>query len=78
MLQLRLMRIARRMTIFDLARKTGVATSTLSMVERGLVALPEKDKLRIARVFNADPARLFAEVVPDKEAFGEVASAGAR
>ncbi len=65
MLMLRLVRNGYRYTLLDVARKSGVPQTKLSLLERGIIAPTDKERARIARVFNADPDRLFAEVVPE-------------
>jgi transcriptional regulator with XRE-family HTH domain len=64
MLHLRLFRVASRLTLLEVQLKSGVTATRLSLAERGLITLTPKDQGRVAKVLNADPERLFAEVVP--------------
>ena len=49
----------REMKLHDVHARTGIATSKLSMIERGLEAARADERLRIARAFGLSVRDLF-------------------
>lgn len=66
MIRLRLTRIVSQLTQYDLARRSRVSQTRLSMLERGIVSPSPEERAAIARVFCADPDALFQEVFPER------------
>ena len=48
---------------YDIAIKTGIHRSRLSLAERGYVNLNEVEKKKIAKILNCKPEELFPEHV---------------
>ena len=65
MIWLRFIRIASDLTLFDVAQKSGVSQTKLSMVERGIVPPTPEERMAIARALGADSDALFQGVSPE-------------
>jgi len=56
---LRKKRILSEITLYDLARKAGIAASKLSLVERGIDSAQPEEQNRLAAVLNCEVAEIF-------------------
>ncbi len=63
MLQLRVVRVVRGWTIWDLTQRARVCGSRLSLVERGLVEATAEERERIAAALGTSPETLFTPAI---------------
>lgn len=63
MLRIRLLRLSRRMTIWDLSKDVGVSQGRLSMLERGLIDPTPDERARLAVILGTSAATLFRPAV---------------
>lgn len=56
---LRRERVLRQLTIYDIRARTGIATSKLSLVERGYEEASEDEKRRLSRALGVPIKELF-------------------
>lgn len=61
--RLRVLRAERRMTQFQLARKSRINTATVSLIENEHLVPTEEQRERLARALNADVTELLLEAV---------------
>jgi transcriptional regulator with XRE-family HTH domain len=65
MLEMRRERQRRGWSITEVTRRTGIATTTLSQIERGLIPAYPGWQRRIAKAFRMPASALFREVEDD-------------
>jgi transcriptional regulator with XRE-family HTH domain len=63
MLKIKLLRISRGFSQWELARDAGLSQGRYSMIERGLIDPTEAERAGLAKVLNANPATLFRSAV---------------
>lgn len=59
MLRIRLLRLTRSMTLWDLSQAANVSQGRLSMIERGIIAPTEPERERLANILHAPASTLF-------------------
>ncbi len=63
MLRIRLLRLSRHMTIWDLSKDVGISQGRLSMLERGLIEPSSDERERLATILRVPAATLFRSAV---------------
>lgn len=63
MLKIKLLRMSRDLSQWELSRTVGISQGRYSMIERGLIEPTEEERARLARVLGANPATLFRAAV---------------
>jgi transcriptional regulator with XRE-family HTH domain len=64
---LRVARLVRGQTQFDLARAIGVVPSRLSLLERGLIEPSRRERAALARALKSSPVELFGELAESSD-----------
>ena len=62
MKQIRVARMVRGWTIWELGRRANVSVGRLSLLERGIVEPREDERRRLAKVLDGSPTSLFEPV----------------
>lgn len=68
MLRIKLLRMSKRLSQWELARLCGVSQGRYSMVERGLIAPTEDERERLSKILQAPPSTLFRPAFRDRKA----------
>lgn len=63
MLKIKLLRMSRSLSQWELSRTVGISQGRYSMIERGLIDPTEVERARMARVLGANPATLFRTAI---------------
>ncbi len=63
MLKIKLLRMSRSLSQWELSRTVGVSQGRFSMIERGLIEPTEAERIRLASVLGANPATLFRAAI---------------
>jgi len=64
--RLKVVRAEKRITQFRLCVMTGLNTAKLSMIENGLIAPSEEERLQIAEALGVRPERIWGKSKPTK------------
>ncbi|MBA5870900.1 MAG: helix-turn-helix domain-containing protein [Nitrospira sp. CR2.1] len=63
MLKIKLLRMSRNLSQWELSQRVGVSQGRYSMIERGLIEPTETERIRLAHVLGANPAMLFRAAI---------------
>jgi transcriptional regulator with XRE-family HTH domain len=63
MLKIKLLRMSKGLSQWELSRAAGMSQGRYSMIERGLIDPTEAERAGLANVLNANPATLFRSAV---------------
>lgn len=70
MFKIKLLRMSRNLSQWELSRAVGMSQGRYSMIERGLIDPTEADRAGLAHVLKANPATLFRAAVRSGSAVG--------
>lgn len=63
MLKIKLLRMSRNWSQWELSRTAGMSQGRYSMIERGLIEPTDEERARLASVLGANPGTLFRAAV---------------
>lgn len=63
MLRIKLIRLSRHLSQWELAHSAGLSQGRYSMIERGLIEPTEAERARLAHVLGANPATLLRAAI---------------
>ena len=63
MLRLKVLRMSKGHTQWELCKQTNISQGRYSMIERGLIEPTNEERARLANILNANPVTLFRSAI---------------